>query len=193
MEVKKIVNKTLVDLILKENPRDKVVLDVGSGRGQLTFEIAPFAGYIIGLDISEDGVKMAKEYAMSKHIKNVEFLVGDAECIEYRDMIEREIDMIVSHLCMSKEIIIRSSYALRPGFPFIFACFQSDQLKELGGSQFSFSEEEMRGLVEDNGFKVEYLGIERWQIKLPSKEEVIRTYKTRRWARKNWNELIKYL
>ncbi|MEE8168635.1 MAG: hypothetical protein V3T58_07175, partial [Candidatus Hydrothermarchaeales archaeon] len=42
-------------------------------------------------------------------------------------------------------------------------------------------------------FKVEYLGIERWQIKLPSKEEVIRTYKTRRWARKNWNELIKYL
>lgn len=55
------------------------VLDVGSGCGALTLAAARIAGSAVGLDISEPLTKVATERARTEQIKNVEFVVADAQ------------------------------------------------------------------------------------------------------------------
>lgn len=187
------VSEILVRLLIKEDLTDKLVLDVGCGSGQLAFAIVPYARKVVGIDISESEIENAKHIAMAKGIKNVAFYGADAEAIEYREFLGEKIDAIGSNLCMSAEIVRRSSRALDVGGPFIFTCFHEDQLKELGGSRFSFSEDEMRQLLEASEFIIEYLTVEKWAIPIPKKEDAELEYANVPWARRRWNELIDYI
>ena len=73
------------------------VLDVGSGPGRLPVMLA--AGnprlYVVGLDLSEDMVKIASATAAKKGLRNVEFRQGSADTLPFGD---REFDLVISTL-----------------------------------------------------------------------------------------------
>lgn len=54
-------------------PND-IVLDIGCGNGALTFDLAQKAKKVVGIDLSKENIKFAKEkYSAS----NIEYMVGD--------------------------------------------------------------------------------------------------------------------
>ena len=57
----------------------KTVVDVGSGTGQSTFQLAEFAGSVIGVEIEPSMLEVAKATARSRAIENVRFVGGAAE------------------------------------------------------------------------------------------------------------------
>jgi len=59
-------------------PRDLVLADIGCGTGSLTFELARFAQRVIGVDLSKEMLRRAKEVAKEKDVHNVEFRRADA-------------------------------------------------------------------------------------------------------------------
>ncbi|HXG53228.1 MAG TPA: metalloregulator ArsR/SmtB family transcription factor [candidate division Zixibacteria bacterium] len=59
-------------------PRNLVLADVGCGTGSLTFELARFAQKVIAVDLSREMLRRARAIAEEKHVRNVEFLYGDA-------------------------------------------------------------------------------------------------------------------
>jgi ArsR family transcriptional regulator len=59
-------------------PRNLVIADVGCGTGSLTFELARFAEKAIGVDLSTEMLRRAREVAKEKHFRNVEFRLGNA-------------------------------------------------------------------------------------------------------------------
>lgn len=176
------VNKTLLKLIFEEPIEDYLVLDVGCGTGALSFQVAKKARKVIGIDISEQAIGEARKRAEGS---NASFFVMDADSADYTTL--GRIDMVVSHLCMSDEIIKNSYNALPSGHPFAFACFHSDHLIEGGRrSRFSYTKDEMAKALEDTGFAVECLEVEKRKIPFHDKKEALKLlgHKTlQRWGK----------
>jgi SAM-dependent methyltransferase len=63
------------------------VLDVGSGPGTITVELADLVapGRVVGLDMSEDVVRQAQELAAARGTRNVEFVAGSVYELPYAD------------------------------------------------------------------------------------------------------------
>jgi SAM-dependent methyltransferase len=59
-------------------PQDLVLADIGCGTGNLTFELARFAHRVIGVDLSQEMLRRARNVAGEKQLRNVEFRRGDA-------------------------------------------------------------------------------------------------------------------
>jgi ubiquinone/menaquinone biosynthesis C-methylase UbiE/DNA-binding transcriptional ArsR family regulator len=59
-------------------PRNLVLADVGCGTGSLTFELARFARKVIGVDLSQEMLRRARELAKEKKLANVDLRPGDA-------------------------------------------------------------------------------------------------------------------
>jgi SAM-dependent methyltransferase len=175
------INETLVKLIFEEPVEDYTVLDVGCGDGALSFIVAEKAGKVIGIDISKEAVAEAGQ----RSIGNTSFFVVDANRADYTVL--GEFDMIVSHLCMSDRIIENSGRALPVGGVFAFACFHANHLIEGGRrSRFSYTEGEMRQVLEKTGFTVEYLEVESSEAPFRSIDEaveIIGEKNIRRWRK----------
>lgn len=73
------------------------VLDIGTGPGRLPIMLASRNQllYVIGLDLSEDMVKIASEAAAKKGLHNLEFRQGSADFLPFGD---REFDLVISTL-----------------------------------------------------------------------------------------------
>jgi ArsR family transcriptional regulator len=59
-------------------PRNLTLADIGCGTGSLTFELARFAGKVIGIDLSREMLRRARAVAGERELRNVEFRQGDA-------------------------------------------------------------------------------------------------------------------
>jgi ubiquinone/menaquinone biosynthesis C-methylase UbiE len=59
-------------------PRHLVLADIGCGTGSLTFELSRFAQKVIGIDLSKEMLRRAREIAREKEIRNVEFRRANA-------------------------------------------------------------------------------------------------------------------
>jgi len=80
---------------LKQGP----VLNLGTGLGNLTIEIGhryPHL-HVIGLDISESMIKIAAESLKETSLNTIEFIVGDAHALDFKD---ESVELIVSHGAM---------------------------------------------------------------------------------------------
>ena len=60
---------------------NKIVVDIGSGTGLSTFEIAKYAKFVYGIEPEKSMKKLAIRKARKMNIKNVKFLDGQAEKI----------------------------------------------------------------------------------------------------------------
>ncbi|MFH1779485.1 MAG: arsenite methyltransferase [Candidatus Omnitrophota bacterium] len=115
----------------------EVVLDIGSGGGLDAFlaskKVGP-KGKIIGLDMTEQMIKRAKQNAKKGNYNNVEFKLGETEDIPVKD---NSIDLVMSNcvinLTPNKEKAYREIYrVLRPGGRFVISDLVIE--KELGES-----------------------------------------------------------
>lgn len=162
------VNQTLVKLIFQEPVKDYIVLDVGCGTGSLSLIVAEKAKNVIGIDISADAIDEARRHVR----KNTSFQILDADSANYTSL--GEIDMIVSHLCMSDRIIENSGRALQKGRVFAFACFHAKHLIQGGRrSRFSYTADEMGQILKKTGFTLEYLEVETEEFPVSNLDEAI--------------------
>lgn len=75
---------------------DEKVLDIGSGPGELSMEIAKRlanGGFLQGVDLSPQMIELAKRIAEQQQRKNVAFVTGDALALEFED---NSFDVVVS-------------------------------------------------------------------------------------------------
>lgn len=70
----------------------KRALDIGTGRGQLAFYLARFGFSVTGIDLSENMISHARQYATA-HNLDINFQTGDAEELEFED---KTFDVVVS-------------------------------------------------------------------------------------------------
>jgi SAM-dependent methyltransferase len=134
-------------------------LDVGTGRGRLALALASRCHRVVGLDVDAGAIDEARRQAGRLGLANVEFVVADAEAIDYTPFAP---DIVVAHLCMSNAIAERAAGALGPGRAFAFVAFHADQWRETGRrSRFAYDESHIRALLGGLGFAVEHLEVER--------------------------------
>ncbi len=153
------LSDTLLRLIREESLRERTVLDVGCGKGRLTFALAEEASRIIGIDWSDQLIQEAGQHARSLGFDHITFMCGDAERIEYREL--GPIDLVVAHLCMSDEIIRRAAAVLAPGCCIAFSTLHRDQWKESGrSSRFAYGEQDVETALTAAGFDPVYLEAE---------------------------------
>ncbi len=71
---------------LKYKVEEKKILDYGCGNGDHSIWLAEYGGNVIGIDLSEKSLKLAKKEAEKERVSDkVEFLIMDAENLEFPD------------------------------------------------------------------------------------------------------------
>lgn len=71
--------------LLKEKCKDKIVLDYGCGKGIHLVKLARVAREVVGIDLSEKSLEMAKKRIQKQGIKNAKVILMDAEKMEFED------------------------------------------------------------------------------------------------------------
>ncbi len=105
---------------IAEISEGEVVLDLGSGGGLDCFLAAQKVGKqgsVIGLDMTPEMIKLARENAQKMGASNVEFRLGEMERMPVED---KSIDVIISNcvinLSPDKDAVFREAYrVLKPG------------------------------------------------------------------------------
>lgn len=184
----------LLDRFRHEDFRGRRILDVGTGEGRLAFVAAAAGAKVTGVDLDRVKLAHARAYAGIRDIRDVEFVVGDVEKTPYHEFVRGPIDAVISNLCMSPEIVWHASRALHPGGKFIFAAHHGDHWKETRrGSRWAFYEDTMRGLLEENRFAIEFMGVDTMVAEFEHLREVelfLRDRTVRRWVEDGrWQEL----
>ncbi len=72
---------------------NKVVFDLYSGTGTISIIMAPLAKKVVGIEIIEEAVNMAKENAKLNGLENVEFIAGDV--LKEVDKLREKPDLII--------------------------------------------------------------------------------------------------
>ncbi|MFA0889091.1 MAG: class I SAM-dependent methyltransferase [Synergistales bacterium] len=100
------------------------ILELGAGYGRIMKKLAPHAGSIVGIDISEDSIAFGKEYL--KNTPNCSLLTMDGHRIEFSD----EFDVVIclqNGLSAMKgnplNLVRRSMAALTPGGKAYFSSY----------------------------------------------------------------------
>jgi len=98
----------------------ETVVDLGSGAGFDAFIVARSVGQtgsVIGIDLSQDMLNLAKKNAKKGAYKNVEFLKGDIEALPLEDNIaDHVISNCVINLSKHKNKVYNEAYrVLKPG------------------------------------------------------------------------------
>jgi SAM-dependent methyltransferase len=188
------ISPTFLALLEGEPLRRLAVLDIGTGRGRVALMLAARCRRVVGVDRDAVVIDEARRRAAALGLKNVEFVVADAEALEYAIF---EPDLVVAHLCMADAIAERAGRALAPGRVFAFTAFHVDQWRETGRrSRFAYDEEQARRLLERTGFGVEQLEVEREVRTFRSVEEALAAVVglEERWRQDGrWFHYIKFL
>lgn len=184
----------LLDQFRHEDFRRARVLDVGTGDGRLAFVAASLGAHVTGVDLDRGRLQNARAYAALRNIPHVEFVHGDVEKTPYREFAPLPLDFVISNLCMSPPIVWHAARALRPDGRFIFCAHHGDHWRETRrGSRWAFYEDTMADLLRENGFDVEFLGVDTIVAEFEELREVelfLRTATVQRWVEDGrWEEL----
>jgi SAM-dependent methyltransferase len=165
------VSPAFWELLVTEPLCELSVLDLGTGTGRVALAVGPLGRRVVGVDRDPVAIAEATRRATAAGLRNVEFVVADAEAIEYSTFGP---DLVTAHLCMSDAIVERTGRALAPGRVLAFVAFHTDQWRETGRpSRFAYDEERARQVLAAAGFRVEHLEIEREVQRFGSVEEAL--------------------
>ena len=158
-------------LVTAERLAGATVLDVGTGAGRIALALAPLCRRVVGIDSDVAALEQARRRAGAAGITNAEFRSADADRIEYVDV---HPDLVTAHLFMSDALVVRAARALRPGGALGIVAFHVDQWCETGRpSRFAYDEGRMRAGLDEAGFTVEHLEVERAVSTFGSLEEAL--------------------
>lgn len=180
------LNRMFLEQLHREDYRHRTAIDIGTGTGRVVWEIAPRAHSVIGVDKDNRRLMEARAYAGIRGFSRVSFVLGDAETTAWSAWHPEPFDFVTAHLCMSEAIIFRASRHLRPDGKLILGTHHKDQWRENGrGSGHSFTEDEIRDLVAENGFDLEFLGVDTTIVEcadLVDAERVLGPTLVRKWV-----------
>ena len=107
--------------IIYENVADKRVLEYGCGTGSHSLEMARKGADVVGIDISEQGIRLATERAAEAGLPNAAYEVMDAEAMTFPDA---SFDLVIGEGILH-HLDLRKCYAeisrvLKPGGKAVF-------------------------------------------------------------------------
>jgi len=168
------VSASFWELLVAERLSDAIVLDVGTGAGRLAVALAPLCRYVVGVDRDPDAIDEARRRVAAAGLPNTEFLVADADSVEYGALVPEAPRLVTAHLFLSEALVERSARVLPRGGALAIVGFHVDQWKETGRpSRFAWDEERMRRVLAEHGFAVEHLDVEREVERFGSVEEAL--------------------
>lgn len=150
------------EILLRTDLRGRTVVDAGTGEGRLAFFLAPHVGHVIAVDVDENALWKARQYASFKGFRNIDFVLADMEKEAFYTIWDGPTDAIVSNFYMTEALLWRASVALPVGAPFLFCCHHTDHWRETGeSSSHAMNEDEVQDLLVEDFFDLEFLGIEK--------------------------------
>lgn len=94
--------------------KGETVVDLGSGAGFDAFLVSPLvgeSGNVIGVDLSDEMLELARENATKGNYKNVEFVKGDIERLPLNDQVaDQIISNCVINLSLNKGEVYKEAY-----------------------------------------------------------------------------------
>ena len=155
------INATFWGLVCEERLRDGGLLDIGTGGGRVAIAIAPLCRWVVGVDREADSIDEARAKAEALALSNVEFLVADADSVDYRALTPGVPAVVTAHMFLSDPLVERSARVLPAGGALVMIGFHVDQWKETGRpSRFAYDEARMRRVLEGAGFTIEHVSVE---------------------------------
>jgi len=143
----------LVDVLLdsyKVEPGSILEIGCGNGVDSITFGKKTKAK-VVGIDISPDAIKAANE---SNDLKNVKFMVGDAEKLDFKDdQFDLVYSMAVLHSTDLDKSISEVSRVLKKGGQALLFLYQKT-LHEDGEDERDFKIGEIEKMFQDNGLTI---------------------------------------
>lgn len=139
---------------------------MATGSGRIALAVAPSARRVVGIDRECDLIADAEHLARAARLENVRFVVADAEALpDFRDVapdLHVDPDLVVAHLFLSDRLVANAAKSLPPGGGLVAAGFHVDQWKETGrASRFAYDEGRMRRLLDECGFSLESMTVDR--------------------------------
>ena len=154
--------------IIDRLPYCHVALDLGCGPGELISSLLIKSETVIGVDNSPKMLEeAAKRFAQNQ---NVSLRIGEVEHLPLR---EKEADcavmsMVLHHLLHPKEALQETYRVLTPQAPLLIVDFKKHEdekmRKQHGDRWLGFQEEEVKGWLEESGFRVQEA------VNLPAKQ-----------------------
>ena len=99
------------------------ILEMGSGWGNLSLQIAPLVKQLIAIEPSRKNAESASAKALDAQITNIQFLRGSFEKPNYKECVDKVVTSLVFHQVRhsKRQKAIRNIYnLLKPGGSFIF-------------------------------------------------------------------------
>ena len=98
----------------------ETIVDLGSGAGLDAFIVSKMTGpkgNVIGIDLSDEMIKLARKNAQKGHYENVQFLKGDIERLPLKSQsVDHIISNCVINLSFHKDKVYQEAYrVLKPG------------------------------------------------------------------------------
>ncbi len=105
------------DFLLPHLSPEVHLVDVGCGSGELSLDLAPHVGHVIGVDIDETDVEKASRNARQRGIHNVTFVTGDVCAL---DLASGHADAVFAHSVLEaidrpNEALVEMKRLLKPG------------------------------------------------------------------------------
>jgi SAM-dependent methyltransferase len=175
-----------LEQLQREDYRHRTAIDVGTGSGRVVWVVAPRAHRVVAVDNDEKRLMEARAYAAVRGFNRVVFVLGDAEKEAWSAFQSEPFDFVFAHLFMSEPVVYRASHHTRAGGKIILCALHPDHWKETGReSRHSFGDGEIRDLLGENGFELEFLGVNRTAIEcadLQEAERVLGPPVVRKWV-----------
>jgi ubiquinone/menaquinone biosynthesis C-methylase UbiE len=131
------------------------ILEIGVGNGRDSIYFASQGNEVMGIDIAEGAIKLAKENALKSKVgEKVNFAKGKAEELGFRDeSFDAVYSISVLHATILPESLSEIARVLKPGGKAIIYLYE---MTKSGGKNYWFwKKEKVEQLIKENGLEIE--------------------------------------
>ena len=141
--------------LLQHLPRDGRILDLGSGTGFYTGEIAPFVDSVLALDVQQEMHEFHRKNGMESNVVPV---TAEAEALPLTaDTADGAFSTMTFHESTTPASLAELHRVLAPGAPFVVVDWSAEGNGESGPPRSErFDASRARDLLTDAGFTVEF-------------------------------------